>query len=326
MSVNVYNKTEDKLIPVAGGTVYADSPIGSIIPYGGSQVPSGWLLCDGRSLSKNDYFDLWKVIGYNYGGSDSTFNIPDLRNKAVMGAGTTGVLGASQRAQLPNITGKIDNKSGTFGIMGFSSGTSSFSGALIGSEAKGAVYTGQQNTSACKVVTFDASHSGASTDINGNNVYKNNGETRPANVRCNFIIKAKHTPVPTDFIDSVNEAITEELHYNNRVNTNVRTFITSSQVHTFTATKTGLLKAYMHKSGSGYTARLFVNGVSVDQLSCFGEDSSGTVLPWIADGGIDATLSSFVKAGDVVKIDSDESGSASTNSWYLYATVLQYKS
>ena len=82
----------------------------------------------------------------------------------------------------------------------------------------------------------------------------------------------------------------------------------------------------MHKSGSGYTARLFVNGLSVDQLSCFGEDSSGTVLPWIADGGIDATLSAFVKQGDVVKIDSDESGSASTNSWYLYATVLQYKS
>lgn len=326
MSVNVYNKTEDKLIPVAGGTVYADNPIGSIIPYGGSQLPAGWFICDGRSLSKNDYFDLWKVIGYNFGGSGSTFNLPDLRNKAVMGAGTNGALGASQSAQLPNITGKIDNKSGTFGIMGFSSGTSSFSGALIGSEAKGAVYTGQQNTSACKVVTFDASHSGASTDINGNNVYTNNGETRPANVRCNFIIKAKHTPVPADFIDSVNEAITEELHYNNRVNTNIRSFITSSQVHTFTATKTGLLKAYMHKSGSGYTARLFVNGVSVDQLSCFGEDSSGTVLPWIADGGIDATLSSFVKQGDVVKIDSDESGSASTNSWYLYATVLQYKS
>ena len=93
-----------------------------------------------------------------------------------------------------------------------------------------------------------------------------------------------------------------------------------------TATKTGLLKAYIHKSGSGYTARLFVNGLSVDQLSCFGEDSSGTVLPWIASGGIDVTLSAFVKQGDVVKIDSDESGSASTNSWYLYATVLQYKS
>ena len=214
MSVNVYNKTEDKLVPVAGATVYADNPIGSIVPYGGSQPPAGWLICDGRSLSKNNYFGLFKAIGYNFGGSGSTFNLPDLRNKAAMGAGTTGALGASQSAQLPNITGKVDNKSGTFGIMGFSSGTGSFSGALEGSEAKGAVYTGQQNTSACKVVTFDASKSGASTDINGNNVYTDNGETRPANVRLNFIIKAKQTPVPADFTESLVGYIGEESNYN----------------------------------------------------------------------------------------------------------------
>lgn len=214
MSVNVYNKTEDKLVPVAGATVYADNPIGSIIPYGGSQPPSGWLICDGRSLSKSNYFDLFRVIGYNFGGSDSTFNIPDLRNRAAMGAGTTGALGASQSAQLPNITGKIDNKRGTFGVMGFSSGTGSFTGALKGSEAKGAVYTGQQNTSACKVVTLDASNSDASTDINGNNVYTNNGETRPANVRLNFIIKAKQTPVPTDFSESLVGYVGEESNYN----------------------------------------------------------------------------------------------------------------
>ena len=117
----------------------------------------------------------------------------------------------------------------------------------------------------------------------------------------------------------------DALHYNARVNTNVRSFITSTQVFTFTASKTGFLKAYMHKSGSGYTARLFVNGVSVDQLSCFSEDSSGTTLPWIANGGIDMTLSAFVNEGDIIKIDSDEGGSASIDSWYLYATVLQYK-
>ena len=214
MSVNMYNKTEDKLVPIAGATVYADNPIGSIIPYGGSQPPAGWLICDGRSLSKNIYFDLFKVIGYNFGGSDSTFNLPDLRNKAVMGAGKTGALGASQLAQLPNITGEINNKSGTFGIMGFSSGTGNFKGALKGSEAKGAVYTGQQNTSACKVVSFDALNSGASTDINGNNVYTDNGETRPANVRINFIIKAKHTPVPADFTESFIGYLGEETNYN----------------------------------------------------------------------------------------------------------------
>jgi microcystin-dependent protein len=314
MSVNVYNKTEDTLIPVAGGTIYADNPIGSIVPYGGSQVPAGWLICDGRSLSKNDYFDLFKVIGYNYGGSDSTFNVPDLREATTKGVG---------------LSGKSDNHYDADGIA---------LGEFIDDRFQGhehdayknrtnAVFTtaggtGMDNLilSTTKAVVTDGTNGtpriGATTEVKA--------------VGVNYIIKVKHTPIPADFMDAVDEtvddAITEKLHYNGRVNTTVRMFITSSQIHTFTASKTGLLKAYMHKSGSGYTARLFVNGVSVDQLSCFGEDSSGTTLPWITEGGIDVTLSTFVKEGDVIKIDSDESGSASINSWYLYATVLQYKS
>jgi hypothetical protein len=64
---------------------------------------------------------LFAVIGTTFGSGNgsTTFNLPDLRDKAVMGVGTNGALGASQLAQLPNITGKIDNKSGTFGINGF---------------------------------------------------------------------------------------------------------------------------------------------------------------------------------------------------------------
>lgn len=317
MSVNVYNKTEDKLIPVAGGTVYADSPIGSIIPYGGSQVPSGWLLCDGRSLSKNDYFDLWKVIGYNFGGSGSTFNVPDMREVAPVGVGQNDTdtivehdvytLGQFKDDQLQKHGHSFQQEGGNP-----PSGVPVNSKIIFGGSQTSAAY----NTNAIRSTSVIDARTGTTT--------------HGKQLGVNYIIKAKHTPIPADFMDAVDEtvdeAITEELHYNNRVNTNVRTFITSSQVHTFTASKTGLLKAYMHKSGSGYTARLFVNGVPVDQLSCFGEDSSGTVLPWVANGGIDATLSSFVKVGDVVKIDSDESGSTSTNSWYLYATVLQYKS
>ena len=216
MSVNIYDKENNELKMIAGGTLYADAPIGTVISFGGSVVPNGYLLCNGQAVNRATYPQLFAVIGTTYGSGNgtTTFNVPNLRDKAVMGAGTNGVLGETQSAQLPNITGKIDNKSGTFGIMGFSSSTSNFSGALVGSEAKGAVYTGQQNTSACKVVTFDASHSGASTDVNGNNVYTNNGETRPANVRLNYIIKAKSTPVPTDFSDSFIGYLGGESDYN----------------------------------------------------------------------------------------------------------------
>lgn len=314
MSVNVYNKTEDKLVPIAGATVYADSPIGSIIPYGGSQTPAGWLICDGRSLSKNDNFDLFKVIGYNFGGSDSTFNVPDLREATTKGVGLNGKSTYHYDADGVALGEFIDDR-----IQGHEHNAYANRTNAVFTSAGG---TGMDNRTSINT-------NGIVTD-GSNGVPRTGATTEVKAVGVNYIIKVKHTPIPADFMDAVDEtvddAITEKLHYNNRVNTNVRAFITSSQVHTFTATKTGLLKAYIHKSGSGYTARLFVNGVSVDQLSCFGEDNSGTALPWIADGGIDATLSAFVKQGDVVKIDSDESGSASTNSWYLYATVLQYKS
>lgn len=46
----------------------------------------GWLICDGRSLSRSDYPELFEMIGTKYGNtSSSTFNLPDCRGR-VMGA------------------------------------------------------------------------------------------------------------------------------------------------------------------------------------------------------------------------------------------------
>jgi microcystin-dependent protein len=41
----------------------------------------GWLKCDGRLLSKTDFYFLWTVIGYSFGGSGESFNIPDAQGK-----------------------------------------------------------------------------------------------------------------------------------------------------------------------------------------------------------------------------------------------------
>lgn len=39
----------------------------------------GWLVCDGRALSTETYALLFGVIGYTFGGSGNTFNLPDFR-------------------------------------------------------------------------------------------------------------------------------------------------------------------------------------------------------------------------------------------------------
>ena len=59
----------------------ATTPVGSMTQYGGDTAPSGWLMCDGNSLLKASYADLFSVIAYKYGGSGDNFNLPDLRGR-----------------------------------------------------------------------------------------------------------------------------------------------------------------------------------------------------------------------------------------------------
>lgn len=67
-------------------------PVGVIYPFGGdsSKVPDGYLLCDGRAVSRTQYSALFNVIGTSFGNGDgiNTFNVPDLRECVPVGIGT----------------------------------------------------------------------------------------------------------------------------------------------------------------------------------------------------------------------------------------------
>jgi microcystin-dependent protein len=60
----------------------------------------GWILCDGRELSVSDYYLLWSVIGYSFGGSGTTFNLPAAAGR-VPGISGTGV------GLTPRVTGDM---------------------------------------------------------------------------------------------------------------------------------------------------------------------------------------------------------------------------
>lgn len=66
-------------------------PTGSILMYGASEAPDGWLLCDGSLVSRTTYASLFEIIGTTFGAGDgsTTFKLPDLRDKFVVGAGTS---------------------------------------------------------------------------------------------------------------------------------------------------------------------------------------------------------------------------------------------
>ena len=74
-------------VTVKGGV----TPVGSLLPYGGqsSDVPMGYLLCDGSSYPVASFPDLYSVIKNSYGGDSTNFNVPDLRARVPMGSGST---------------------------------------------------------------------------------------------------------------------------------------------------------------------------------------------------------------------------------------------
>lgn len=90
MTLNYLIAYEGVFPQMSGGTsvMNNDQPfIGQIALFSGSLVPTGWMLSEGQLLSTDLYMSLFSVIGYQYGGSGSTFALPDLRNGLVMGAG-----------------------------------------------------------------------------------------------------------------------------------------------------------------------------------------------------------------------------------------------
>lgn len=104
MGVYTVNQTDGSLQRVAGGTLYADAPIGAIQSYGGVIAPAGWLICDGSAVSRTEYAELFAVIGINFGEGDgeTTFGIPDLRECVPVGVGKniTKSIGAHDRYEL----------------------------------------------------------------------------------------------------------------------------------------------------------------------------------------------------------------------------------
>lgn len=92
-----YNKTIEQLYSegkafnftgALGAAVYNNTPIGVIQSFAGAadKVPEGWMICDGSSLSRTQYPDLFNTIGTAWGSADaSSFNIPDLRGVFLRG-------------------------------------------------------------------------------------------------------------------------------------------------------------------------------------------------------------------------------------------------
>lgn len=64
-------------------------PPGTLIYSAASNMGTGWLLCNGQTVSRTTYANLFTAIGTRYGIGDgsTTFTMPDVRGRSLIGAG-----------------------------------------------------------------------------------------------------------------------------------------------------------------------------------------------------------------------------------------------
>jgi hypothetical protein len=75
------------------------SPPGIVAAYAGDALPTGWLWCNGDTLSRSGSYEaLFRVIGDKYGQGDgkTTFQLPDYRGKFLRGLDRDGAGGRSK--------------------------------------------------------------------------------------------------------------------------------------------------------------------------------------------------------------------------------------
>lgn len=65
-----------------------DFMAGQVVFMASATIPSGWLECNGATVSRTTYATLFAAIGTAYGAGDgaTTFQLPDLRGEFIRGA------------------------------------------------------------------------------------------------------------------------------------------------------------------------------------------------------------------------------------------------
>lgn len=70
--------------------------IGEMKMYAGPVAPAGWLICNGQMLLIAEHQALFNAVGNAYGGDGvTTFALPDMRDRAAVGASASKSLGSS---------------------------------------------------------------------------------------------------------------------------------------------------------------------------------------------------------------------------------------
>ena len=193
----------------SGGAGGDTLPIGGIIAFDSDTIPNGWLLCDGRAVSRTKYAELFKAIGTKHGSGDgsTTFNLPNPKGRTLVGKDSSDT-DFSELGKTGEGTAKDKIKlAGTY------------YGLVDTKIVSGTGYGGQGLVS----VTKNTSESAQSLDNNGI-------DFMPPYLVTNFIIKAKNTAVVKgDVIQEDGTASETNVYSAKAIDNKLKTNITTGQ-------------------------------------------------------------------------------------------------
>jgi microcystin-dependent protein len=96
---------ETGVFPTAGGGTGGVDFIGQVVPFAGNFVPAGFLQAAGQILQIADHATLFQLIGTIYGGDGvTTFQLPDLRGRTIVGESSALPLGAADGQSLTTLS------------------------------------------------------------------------------------------------------------------------------------------------------------------------------------------------------------------------------
>lgn len=157
--------------------INVDVPIGTVLDFAGSAIPSGYLECDGSAVSRTAYAKLFAAIGtaWGAGNGSTTFNLPNLGGRACIGKGSraVGATGGSESesytpagsigghaltaSEIPKHTHPVPSHTHTVGGGITSSGSCTISSSGGHSHTVHAKYTPKAAASGTAVPIFRAS-------------------------------------------------------------------------------------------------------------------------------------------------------------------------
>ena len=84
-------------------------PTATIVPWSSASVPTGFLECNGQTVSRSTYAALFAIVGTTYGAGDgaTTFNVPDLQDNVAVGKSGTKALASTGGANTVTSTGNV---------------------------------------------------------------------------------------------------------------------------------------------------------------------------------------------------------------------------